>query len=912
MSYSALFLITLTVLALAVTRSPAAELYVAAEHPEASDNNPGTEALPWKTLTKAARSAKPGDTVLVKAGTYIEPLEINGQNITFRAFADDRVVLLPQDRIEHIAPATWRKSEGLQNVYECDTVLEGGYKDQVLRVDGKAVAFIITHGPRVEVLTGDAQKRTVQENRRLGDDEVRRWTIDENGRVCLNLGGDDPARHDVHVVTPGPGGIIMKGKGCKVSGFELRYCRPELSGDGNVLEDCLIEKMPNDLQTRHIIVAGRNVIRRCTFRRCGQIDIGTEGVFEENLVTESNRWVPEMHPPQVPPNIMYGVNLWNRALGYHASHYQLVRYNVVTDCCQWGLWNDCMCYGSYIYGNCFARNWSGGVYNEAECHDTRILYNSLQKNGSFGVTTRVANRVFIQYNLIDSNTDYGIGIWSTDIWPMPPSNVVLHNLVTGQPHALQIFAWEKDYSRRRALSCVFDHNIYSVLPGGTFLNDQVKTFAQWQKASRTDVNSRSASDGSMEDFGLGTLTFRVPNSEDPYECLSMVYNPLSRGLLAEPLPGSDLDAPYFWMWGESDALPSPDWERIYQPNWLYAGFCGVFKKMAKFREDAVAGDPLKNGEQPFWLETYTADAKTIPAQGSGWWSRSVPTVPGAKVKVSLRVSGEDLRPVEGQAVLVFVRFSSPTGQHVTKEFVIGGDRDGEILQGTFGWRTFARKMTVPRNAERMAVFFGVRPCTGAARFAEIRISTDPGCRPAAPEIPWNVRYEPIDLRRYCNRDLDANVTGRLIDNGSPGKIDLSYMKKGSTTVAGVPFRVDGALVLKSSMFPQIAGLPSKVEGVPLKGKAAAIYVWFRYVAPVQDREQFRLVVHYDDGTCDEAAFVSQEELAVARRAIGNRVIWGDRLVWVNPRSEASVNSIDIVGADTGEVAILGITAARPS
>ncbi|HUW84191.1 MAG TPA: PKD domain-containing protein [Phycisphaerae bacterium] len=48
--------------------------YVAKNDSNASDSNPGTEALPWKTLGMAAATAQAGDTVLVKAGTYYETL----------------------------------------------------------------------------------------------------------------------------------------------------------------------------------------------------------------------------------------------------------------------------------------------------------------------------------------------------------------------------------------------------------------------------------------------------------------------------------------------------------------------------------------------------------------------------------------------------------------------------------------------------------------------------------------------------------------------------------------------------------------------------------------------------------------------------------------------------------------------
>ena len=50
-----------------------ATYYVDQNHPQASDENPGTEELPWKTLKKACNTVQAGDTVIVKAGRYSDP-----------------------------------------------------------------------------------------------------------------------------------------------------------------------------------------------------------------------------------------------------------------------------------------------------------------------------------------------------------------------------------------------------------------------------------------------------------------------------------------------------------------------------------------------------------------------------------------------------------------------------------------------------------------------------------------------------------------------------------------------------------------------------------------------------------------------------------------------------------------------
>src|SRR5512136_2584613 len=68
----------------------AAVYYVDQNHPSASDSNPGSEALPWRTIQKAANTLNPGDIVYVKAGIYDERVMIKrdgtpAEKITFQA-----------------------------------------------------------------------------------------------------------------------------------------------------------------------------------------------------------------------------------------------------------------------------------------------------------------------------------------------------------------------------------------------------------------------------------------------------------------------------------------------------------------------------------------------------------------------------------------------------------------------------------------------------------------------------------------------------------------------------------------------------------------------------------------------------------------------------------------------------------
>ncbi|MBN2583618.1 MAG: DUF1565 domain-containing protein, partial [Planctomycetes bacterium] len=54
-----------------------AAVYVAdAQSPAASDDNPGSEAKPFKTIAAAVKVAKAGDTVCVMAGDYAERVKL--------------------------------------------------------------------------------------------------------------------------------------------------------------------------------------------------------------------------------------------------------------------------------------------------------------------------------------------------------------------------------------------------------------------------------------------------------------------------------------------------------------------------------------------------------------------------------------------------------------------------------------------------------------------------------------------------------------------------------------------------------------------------------------------------------------------------------------------------------------------
>jgi len=102
--------------------------FVDQNNPNASDENPGTEELPWKNITKAAQTLQAGDIVLVKEGTYIAP-ELPGHGvigiapvnsgepenpITFKAYPGHTVIIVSdqdEDTYTGFCPAFGSKKD---------------------------------------------------------------------------------------------------------------------------------------------------------------------------------------------------------------------------------------------------------------------------------------------------------------------------------------------------------------------------------------------------------------------------------------------------------------------------------------------------------------------------------------------------------------------------------------------------------------------------------------------------------------------------------------------------------------------------------------------------------------------------------------------------------------------------------
>ncbi len=170
-----------------VTLAPGRVYFVAAGAVGASDANSGLEARPWKTLTKAASVAGPGDTVLVRSGTYaqtLKPLKSGtaAGRLTFKARGGDSVTLDGQNLlstgINLSMPASYTRVEG----FEVRNFTGTGVFIQAWGSQGSTNVEVV--GNRIHDNKGDAISARNSANSFIENNEIY-----ANGLTAVAIGG---------------------------------------------------------------------------------------------------------------------------------------------------------------------------------------------------------------------------------------------------------------------------------------------------------------------------------------------------------------------------------------------------------------------------------------------------------------------------------------------------------------------------------------------------------------------------------------------------------------------------------------------------------------------------------------------------------------------------------------------------
>jgi len=169
----------------------AADLYVAKN---GKDSNSGKAGSPFLTINRAAAVARPGDTVIVHAGTYREwvqpPRGGTGEDarITYRAAEGEKVVVKGSEEVRD-----WKRGDGGVWKVEIPNTFFGDYNPYALKLSGGWLNYGQWHHRGDVYLNGRAffEKQTEEEVRQTPDSWFCR-TDAKTTTIVANFGDADP------------------------------------------------------------------------------------------------------------------------------------------------------------------------------------------------------------------------------------------------------------------------------------------------------------------------------------------------------------------------------------------------------------------------------------------------------------------------------------------------------------------------------------------------------------------------------------------------------------------------------------------------------------------------------------------------------------------------------------------------
>lgn len=406
-----------------------AETYVVA--PGGDDSGPGSEAKPWKSLTKASRSVQAGDTVRIKAGEYfvgptwrLDRPGKEGSPITFQAFGDGEVrisgaVILPADQWKHVKGKIY------------STPLDQPALDVFC-------GPLPLHGPgeRAKIFSVDD---LIANSFYVKDKVLYVWLAD----------GTHPKDS-----------VMRTASGHVVSLYDCSY---------TVLDGLTVEFGFNGIKlqkesTHHI------TIRNCTIRSIasqGIQPVAKDCIIEKNLFSKigSNKYEHGIYGSQ--PGTIIRHNIFEEISG--AGIHQYNQTKPAGGKCE-------------FYGNVFRKP---RAMTERSAKDRyyldiiawgeggNLIYNNVffgeGKRGGISLNS-IDNKVF--NNTFVAST-YGVGFHANK-----PGNVVMNNIVSQASRTFVV--WPK-----QSLPQTLDYNLYFNTTGGRWEHDGVamKSFDQYQKAS---------------------------------------------------------------------------------------------------------------------------------------------------------------------------------------------------------------------------------------------------------------------------------------------------------------------------------------------------------------------------------------------------------------------------------------------
>lgn len=515
--------------ALAWCQLHGAVYYVDGQAETASDDNPGTEAEPWKTITRAGSAAelKPGDTVLIKTGVYREHAKITvsgeeGRPITFAAAPNARVVIKGSEvvkgqwtRLSTEAAVREPFPNAFQDVWKIelgdefftDPDFPHSYQDKSRRW----ISQVYLEDYRPLQLIGDDRiysnepyhrLRTV--GRGLADLIMDSFFFDPSAQSLYIKIAGEPAWYSIEVGVRGWVLTATKVHDVVIRGLEMRQNRqpggqwPMVNiGDCErvVMEDCRISQA--DFCGLGIGRSKNCVIRRCDLSHNGNTGLGM-GLCEDCVIEECTlffnnyrRFSPGWHAGGmkcIPDNKRCTVQRCEAA------------YNINSD----GIWFDSGNEDIRILSNVSHHNDGCGIFFEINPGGGIIADNLVYSNRGRGIYISGSQKVWILHNTVAHNDGGIVCMPREDPYTLENvtilNNLLIDNYVIGDkgPRGCDLTIFMGSHSdrepyERTVMSNHSDYNVYASLTWNPTMRhswNPNNTLEQWQQRWKEDLHSK--------------------------------------------------------------------------------------------------------------------------------------------------------------------------------------------------------------------------------------------------------------------------------------------------------------------------------------------------------------------------------------------------------------------------------------
>lgn len=546
--------------------------FVDQKHPQASDGNPGTAALPFKTIQKGVDAVQPGQTLIVRAGEYRESVKITrsgtaDHSIVIRAADGDtgKVIIKGSD----LFAGGWTQTDAARNIWRrggwtysmpadypsSSSGYPAAYRDYASRtelafVQGKQLMQVLS----LEELRNGSLGALSRANGLLDDSNGRYYVDDAGDFFYLRLpAGQNPNNQALKTelavrqngldggfqFDPSWGGpnALMRDyvtiKGITVTHVANRFFQGafHLAGNHVTIEDCVAAY--NNLGG--LSFAGEHLsILRNHCHHNGQLGIGAnphDSLLADN-VTNYNSW-------------RFGPG-WDdggvKIIGSNRPKNNIIRGHVSIGNNGAGFWMDTCGGNNQLIGGFFCRNIHSGVDLEATQADNLvannvIAFNRIDPNPLFpppstevadsgtGIFLSSTERTYIVNNTIFGNERHGIlvhGDTRSDFGTItrPRQMRIFNNIIANNgDYGLRFWVWGQGSFLENTGSHRSNHNLWADAPGGDGLIVKdpfggVDTLEQWRTAS-TAFGSVPSQDVNSQSGSPGFAQSPDPATNNP-------------------------------------------------------------------------------------------------------------------------------------------------------------------------------------------------------------------------------------------------------------------------------------------------------------------------------------------------------------------------------------------------------------